>query len=122
MTGIVKNPFKKNLNDLPLQAAHSGSGRRQLILSPKDAGVSANIDALTRGYLPARGTFDWHSHDGIDEFFIVLEGSGIIDFKSADPIRFAKDDAVYIPSHLEHRISNTSSEEITFLFFRIIAD
>lgn len=116
----MRVPFKKSLSDIPVEAAHGGSGSRQLILSPNDA-VSSHFHAMTKGYLAAGGVFDWHDHDKIDEFFFVLQGTGYIEFKDGTKIEYAPDDLVYIPANTAHRMENTSTEENQFFFIRIDA-
>ena len=114
----MRKPFQKNLNSINIEAAHGGSGRRQLILS-KDDPISSQLQAMTKGYLPVSGVFDWHDHQDIDEFFLVLKGRGIIEFEDGTKFKFVKDDLIYIPSNLKHRIENTGKVETEFFFIRI---
>ena len=114
----MRIPIKKNLNDILVEGAHEGSGRRQLILS-KDDPISKHMHAMTKGYLPKNAIFDWHKHEKIDKFFLVLKGSGIIRFRDGKEIKYKKDDLIYIPAELEHRIENTDSEENEFFFIRL---
>lgn len=76
----MRKPFKKSLNQIPLEEAHGGTGSRQLLLSKNDP-VSGYLEAMTKGYLKAGNQFDWHFHDKIDEFFLVIKGSGVIEFQ-----------------------------------------
>lgn len=69
----MRKPFKKSLKIIPMEAAHGGSGKRQLILSKDDA-VSEQFQAMTKGFLKAGSIFDRHFHENIDEFFLVLKG------------------------------------------------
>jgi mannose-6-phosphate isomerase-like protein (cupin superfamily) len=114
----MRKPFKKNLKTIPIEEAHGGSGKRQLILSKNDA-VSEQFQAMTKGYLKAGSIFDWHSHEGIDEFFLVLKGRGFIEFKGGEKIEYSSDDLIYIPDGIEHKIEATGNEENEFLFVRI---
>ncbi len=110
--------FKKQINNIPLTDAHGGNGKRQLILS-KDDPISANLQGMTKGFLPKGAIFDWHKHEGLDEFFIVLMGNGIIQFEDGTKMEYNENDLIYIPSNKSHRIENTGSEENVFFFVRI---
>ncbi len=116
----MRTPFKKSISEIPLEDAHGGSGKRQLILSTDDA-VSSRFHAMTKGYLAAGGVFDWHDHDQIDEFFLVLHGTGYIEFKDGTKIDYAPDDLIYIPANTAHRIENTGTDESRFFFIRLDA-
>lgn len=114
----MKKPFKKNIPDIEIEVAHGGSGKRQLLLSPADM-ISTNIDGATKGYLAGGGMFDWHNHDGTDEFFIVLQGTGQVEFEDGTLIIYGPGDLVYMPAPMKHKIINTGTDENQFYFFRI---
>ena len=114
----MRKPFKKHLKTIPVEEAHEGSGKRQLILSKND-GVSEQFQAMTKGYLKAGSIFDWHSHEDIDEFFLVLKGRRFIEFKSEKKFEYSPDDLIYIPDGIEHKIEATGNEENEFFFVRI---
>ena len=115
---MERSPFIKRISEIPVEAAHGGSGSRQLILSATDP-VSSQFQAMTKGFLPAGANFDWHDHDKIDEFFLVLAGVGYIEFENGARIEYKPDDLVYIPANLKHRIENTGSDENQFYFIRL---
>lgn len=81
--------------------------------------ISPNIDGATKGFLAAGGIFDWHGHDNTDEFFIVLKGTGQVEFEDGTRIIYAPDDLVYMPRTMKHKITNTGTEQNQFYFFRI---
>lgn len=114
----MRKPFKKNLHKIAVEEAHGGSGKRQLILSDEDD-VSSQFQAMTKGFLLPGAKFDWHSHEDIDEFFLVLQGSGVISFKNMDSIKYNVDDLIYIPANLEHKIEATGNEENQYYFIRL---
>lgn len=114
----MRKPFKKNINEVEMEEAHGGSGKRQVLLSQKDD-ISTYMEAMTKGYIPPKGAYDWHSHDGVDELFLVLQGRGTIEFEDGISLEYAKDDLVHIPADIKHRIENTSETESEFLFIRI---
>jgi mannose-6-phosphate isomerase-like protein (cupin superfamily) len=114
----MRQPFKKHLNSINIESAHGGSGRRQLLLS-KDDLISSQMEAMTKGFLAPKGIFDWHSHQDIDEFFLVTQGTGFIEFEDCTKIEYSKDDLIYIPSNTKHRIENTGEVENEFFFIRL---
>ncbi len=114
----MRTPFKKHLNDIPIEEAHGGSGKRQMILSNEDP-VSTQLQAMTKGFLPAEGVFEWHGHEGVDEFFLVLAGEGVIEFEDGKKITYKQDDLIYIPSGSTHKITNTGRETGEFFFIRL---
>jgi mannose-6-phosphate isomerase-like protein (cupin superfamily) len=116
----LRRPFVKHISEIPVEGAHGGSGSRQLLLSTSDS-VSSQFQAMTKGFLPVGAAFDWHDHDKIDEFFLVLRGSGCIEFESGERIQYKPDDLVYIPANLRHRIENNGVEQNEFYFIRLNA-
>lgn len=114
----MRKPFKKNINKIQIEEAHGGSGRRQLLLSKSDP-ISSQMEAITKGFLAPKGVFDWHKHENIDELFLVIKGIGIIEFEDGSNFEYLKDDLIYIPSNIKHRIENTGEVENEFIFVRI---
>jgi mannose-6-phosphate isomerase-like protein (cupin superfamily) len=114
----MRKPFRKNIQTVAIEEAHGGSGSRRLLLSKDDA-VSQHFQAMTKGYLEPKGVFDWHKHDGIDEYFIVLRGNGTIEFRDEPMMNFGADDLIYVPAGTEHRIENTGKETVEFFFVRL---
>ncbi|OGZ63044.1 MAG: hypothetical protein A2812_02275 [Candidatus Staskawiczbacteria bacterium RIFCSPHIGHO2_01_FULL_36_16] len=114
----MRKPFKKSLNQIPLEQAHGGTGSRQLILS-KDDDVSKYFEAMTKGYLKSGGMFDWHLHQNIDELFLVTKGSGVIEFKNSDSWEYNGGDLIYIPANIEHKIIASEKADNEFFFIRL---
>ena len=114
----MRKPFKKSLNQIPNEEAHGGAGSRQLLLSKADS-ISKYLEAMTKGYLEAGGKFDWHSHDKIDEFFLVTKGSGLVEFKNNESCEYTEGDLIYIPSNIEHRIIASEKADNEFFFIRL---
>jgi mannose-6-phosphate isomerase-like protein (cupin superfamily) len=118
----MRQPLKKNLRSITLEEAHGGSGGRLLIFSNVDS-VSMNLQAFTKGFLNPKCVFDWHQHDKIDEFFIVLKGSGIVQYRNAANelicMDYKIDDTFYMPAGVSHRIECQGSETSEYFFIRI---
>lgn len=111
-------PIKKSLKDIALEQAHGGAGSRQVIFSKADT-VSSQFEAWTKGFLPTGKSYEWHQHDNVDEFFLVLSGSGFIEYQDGTRFDYQSGDTIYNPAGLSHRIENTGSDESTFYFFRL---
>ncbi|MFA5796895.1 MAG: cupin domain-containing protein [Candidatus Woesearchaeota archaeon] len=114
----MRKPFKKHLGAINVETAHGGSGRRQLMLS-KDDPISSQLHAMTKGFLAPGRIFDWHDHEDIDEFFLVTKGTGVIEFEDGSKLEYTKDDLIYIPSNVKHKIENTGNVEGEFFFVRL---
>ncbi|MFA6353557.1 MAG: cupin domain-containing protein [Candidatus Paceibacterota bacterium] len=112
----LRKPFKKKLTEIPTEEAHGGSGKRQLILSKEDA-ISRELQALTKGFLEIGECFDWHNHKNIDEFFLVIKGSGIVEFEDDLKIEYKNEDLIYTPANIKHKI--TAKEDSEFFFIRL---
>lgn len=108
---------KKTINDVPLEEAHGGSGKRRLYID-KGQTTSKNIEAMTHGYLDAGKAFDWHDHPSIEEVVYVLKGTGIVEDRDGT-YDYAVGDLFLFPPDVEHRIENTGSQTSEYVFFRI---
>ena len=49
------------------------------------------------------GEFVWHKHPESDDFFFVLHGRVVIDFRDRDAIELDEGDMLIIPAGVEHR-------------------
>ena len=49
------------------------------------------------------GEFVWHTHPESDDFFLVLHGRVVIDFRDRDPVELNEGDLLIIPAGVEHR-------------------
>jgi len=116
MENELRKPFKKNINQIPTEEAHGGSGKRKLILSREDA-ISSKLHAMTKGFLVAGGFFDWHEHKNSDEFFFVIKGTGTVEFKDNNIMEYNNEDLIYTPANIEHKI--TAQDDSEFFFIRL---
>jgi quercetin dioxygenase-like cupin family protein len=112
---IVKKFTKTNINNISLEDAHGGSGQRQSLVNPQNL-ISTHLVALTKGFLSSGNIYDWHTHENVDEIFIVLKGSGKF-YSEEDVIDYSVDDVVTIPANLRHKIK--SAEDSEFYFVRV---
>ena len=49
------------------------------------------------------GDFHWHKHDVEDEFFLVLDGTLLIDIEGADTVTLERHQAYTVPRGVLHR-------------------
>jgi mannose-6-phosphate isomerase-like protein (cupin superfamily) len=49
------------------------------------------------------GDFHWHHHDAEDEFFLVLEGTLLIDLRDRDTVELRPHQGFTVPRGVEHR-------------------
>jgi len=73
---------------------------------------------MTQAFLSVWSIFDWHFHDKIDEFFLVIQGMGTIEFRD-QLFQYVPGDFIYIPANIEHRIIAEWVLENQFYFIRI---
>ncbi len=115
MNKVVHEFTKIRLNNVPLEDAHGGAGKRQMLLDPS-AASSSHWEAITKGLLKAGEAFDWHVHENIDEVFIVLKGRGKF-FCDGETSSYNVDDIFITPANLKHKIE--ALEDSEFYFIRV---
>ena len=59
-------------------------------------------DCVVRVGVFKKGEFHWHKHDKEDEFFFVLEGKLVIDFKDRT-VELAPKQGIVVPRGVKHR-------------------
>ena len=109
--------IKKAASSVPREDAHAGAGGRRLYLDKAELG-NKSWQAMTYGYLPAGGVFDWHEHENTDETMLVLKGSGTV-ADSEGEYTYNPGDLFIFPANTKHKINNPSTEEHEFIFVRI---
>jgi mannose-6-phosphate isomerase-like protein (cupin superfamily) len=114
-----RRPVKRSLSEIPIEEAHGGSGQRQVVFAKSDAFVSTQFEAMTKGFLPPGAAYDWHQHDGVDEFFLVVDGTGRIEYADGSIFDYKAGDVFYSPADLPHKIENTGNIDDVFFFIRL---
>jgi len=113
----MKQFTKISLSDIPLEDAHGGSGKRKVLVNPEDI-TSNHLELVTKAFLGAGSSFDWHSHEDVDEIFIVLKGHG--KFYCENEETFYKEDDVFsIHANAKHKITAEGNSPSEFYFVRI---
>ncbi|EKE15195.1 MAG: hypothetical protein ACD_12C00114G0001 [uncultured bacterium] len=108
---------KQNIKDIHVEAAHGGSGSRQLLVTP-DKLSSPYFEAFTKGFLEVGKIFDWHQHTDIDEIYIVLKGNGKF-YCENEIVDYNVGDIITIPANTKHKVEALGSKISEYYFFRI---
>lgn len=103
--------------NIQIEEAHGGSGSRK-VYADKSHLKSLNFEAMTHGYLPAGGTFDWHDHKGIEEIMLVLKGEGSVSDDDGQ-YSYQAGDVFVFPADVKHKIYNPTNEEHEMIFVRV---
>jgi len=109
--------IKRSASDINKEDAHGGSGARKVYASREHL-ESAHFEAMTHGYLPAGGTFDWHDHGDIEEIMVVVKGEGEVNDKDG-VYNYAAGDVFVYPANTQHKIHNPSNCEHEMIFVRV---
>lgn len=76
--------------------------------------IKAKTRLCARLTLPPGASIGTHRHDGEDELFVIVKGSGILDDgKSRTPV--AAGDAILTGSGESHSIENAGADDLEFL-------
>lgn len=103
--------------EIQKEQAHGGSGARKVYADNSHL-KSVNFEAMTHGYLPAKGTFDWHEHKDIEEIMLVLKGTGKVHDDDGEYV-YDVGDVFIFPANTRHRIHNPTEDEHEMIFVRV---
>ncbi len=62
----------------------------------------------------------WFLHEDKDEMIVVLQGAGVMYFKSAEPIELKSGDTLCVPAGIEHSLENTGDSDFEAIFFKVL--
>lgn len=109
--------IKRSASDIKTEEAHGGSGSRK-VYANTDHLKSTHFEAMTRGWLPAGKTFDWHDHTEIEEIMVVVSGKGEV--HDEDGIyEYAPGDVFVFPANTMHKIHNPTDNVHEMIFVRV---
>lgn len=77
-----------------------------------------HLEAITKGFLNPGFSYDWHTHQDIDEVFIVLKGEGMFYFEKEET-KYAKGDVFITPPNSNHKITAKSQSEFYFIRVKV---
>lgn len=109
--------IKKLSEDVCLEEAHGGSGKRKLYVSDEELS-NKDFQAMTYGFLPPNSKFFLHYHDKMEEIMLVLKGTGIVRDEDGK-YDYKPGDLFIYPPNIAHEIQNTGKEESEYIFVRI---
>ena len=109
--------IKRSSNIIKTEEAHGGAGSRK-VYANNDQLKSVHFDAMTRGWLPAGKTFDWHDHDNMEEIMVVVSGMGEVHDEEG-VYEYAPGDVFVFPTNTKHKIHNPTAIEHEMIFVRV---
>ena len=63
--------------------------------------VAARVNGQEVRLARIKGAFDWHSHDGVEEAFLVVRGRFVMRFRDRD-VEMNEGDLLVVPANTEH--------------------
>ena len=76
--------------------------------------IVAQLNGQELKLVKCQGVFPWHSHDGVDELFLVWRGSFRVEFRDR-AVDLRPGQALVVPRGVEHRtIADEEAEVIIF--------
>lgn len=108
---------QQSLSKIPTGEAHGGSGSRQMLLDSR-LPLSKNWEAVTKGYLPAGGVFEWHEHKDTDEMWIVTKGEGKF-YCEDTTVEYTLGDVFTVTANTQHKIEATTDTQGFFIRVKI---
>jgi mannose-6-phosphate isomerase-like protein (cupin superfamily) len=75
---------------------------------------SDSIVSVARARVEPGVTTQLHALDGIDERYLILEGSGQMEVGGEAPVPVSPGDAVLIPAGVSQRIANVGRSDLVF--------
>lgn len=108
---------KRSRGSIVKEDAHGGSGQRTVYAAPEHV-KSAHFEAMTHGFMPPGGMYDWHDHKDVEEIMVAVKGSGFVhDDDGKYP--YEPGDVFVFPAGVGHKISNPTVTENEFIFVRV---
>ena len=83
-----------NVVDIPAELAAHEPWFNQTLTTVNDSVVRLSL---------IEGDFHWHKHDEDDEFFLVLEGTLLIDFEDRETVELTPHQGYTVPRRVMHR-------------------
>lgn len=114
----MTEPFRTNLDEVPLvPGLRKEEGwvemQVQFLIDQQTAGTDDFLLGWT--VLPPGARHDRHRHHDADEFFVVLQGSGMI-YTDDGREAAGKGDVVYTPRGHWHGFDNTGDEDVVLVW------
>jgi mannose-6-phosphate isomerase-like protein (cupin superfamily) len=98
----------------PDPAAEFQTEERCHILELSNSGLDPSV-SIARARVEPGVTTARHRLNGVDERYVILNGSGRVEIDGRPPTAVAPGDVVLIPAGTGQRISNPGTEDLVFL-------
>lgn len=111
-------PFRTNIRDVPLERGlREAEGwvdmQVQFLIDERTAGSTELV--VGRTLLPAGARHERHRHPNVNEFLVVMRGSGeVYTDEGTEPA--AEGDVVFTPAGHWHGFNNTSSDDVLLIW------
>jgi len=114
----MTEPYRTNLEDVPLVAGLKKEEgwvemQVQFLIDQEKTGTDDFLLGWT--VLPPGARHDRHRHHDADEFFVVLQGSGMV-YTDDGREPAGKGDVVYTPREHWHGLDNTGDEDVVLVW------
>jgi mannose-6-phosphate isomerase-like protein (cupin superfamily) len=114
----MTEPYRTNLEEVPLVAGLKKEEgwvemQVQFLVDQEKAGTDDFLLGWT--VLPPGARHDRHRHHDADEFFVVLQGSGMV-YTDDGREPAGKGDVVYTPREHWHGFDNTGDEDVVLVW------
>ena len=113
----MKKFVKTNLKDIPLEDAHGGAGKRQMLVAPEHV-TTKHLEAITKGYLQPGEGYPLHVHEDMDEICIVLRGQGKFACEDEE-FDYQEGDVFSVHAGAEHTYKAEGDSPTEFYFVRV---
>ena len=70
--------------------------------------------SIARARVESGVTTAWHLLKGVEERYLILSSSGLVEIGTLPPIKVSKGDVVRIPAEVRQRITNTGDSDLIF--------
>ena len=114
----MTQPYRTRIDQVPLvPGLHRDEGwvdmQVQFLIDKQTAGSGDFLLGWT--VLPPRARHDRHRHHRADEFFVVLQGAGMV-YTDTGQERAEKGDVIFTPRGRWHGFDNTGSEDAVLVW------
>ena len=93
--------------------AEYATDERCFIVEVANDGGDENL-SIARARVEPGVTTAWHSLDGIDERYLIVEGSGRVEVGDSIEVSVGPGDVVRIPAGTAQRITNSGNSDLVF--------
>lgn len=97
----------------PDEGAEFETDERCRILEVSNSAIDPDL-SVARARVEPGVTTRWHALDSIDERYLIVGGSGVVEVGEESPERVGPGDMVIIPRGVRQRIRNDGQDDLVF--------